>query len=51
MSTWALILDPLDAGTTRLIVRSRDAVSASWMSIIELGVFIMERGIQARAGR
>ena len=51
MSTWTFILDPVDANTTRLIVRSRDAVSASWMSIIELGVFIMERGIQARAGR
>jgi hypothetical protein len=36
-------------------VRSRDAVYASWMGIIEPGVFMMEsgmlRGIQARAGQ
>jgi hypothetical protein len=53
MSTWAFILDPLDANTTRLIVRSRDAVHAGWMDLIEPGVFLMEsgmlRGIQARA--
>jgi hypothetical protein len=55
MSTWALILDPVDASNTRLIVRSRDAVYANWMGIIEPGVFIMERGmlrgIRARAGQ
>jgi hypothetical protein len=55
MSTWAFILDPVDANTTRLIVRSRDAVYASWMGIIEPGVFMMEsgmlRGIQARANQ
>jgi hypothetical protein len=54
MSTWTFILDPVDANTTRLIVRSRDAVHAGWMDIIEPGVFVMEsgmlRGIQARAG-
>jgi hypothetical protein len=55
MSTWAFILDPVDASTTRLIVRSRDAVHAGWMDLIEPGVFLMEsgmlRGIQARAGQ
>jgi hypothetical protein len=55
MSTWALILEPVDAGATRLIFRTRDAVHAGWMDIIEPGVFIMERGmlrgIRARAGQ
>lgn len=51
--TWAFLLDPLDARTTRLLVRSRASQSLAWQKAIEAGVFVMEygmlHGIQARA--
>jgi hypothetical protein len=51
--TWTFALHPLDAGSTRLIARSRNAKNVAWMRIIEPGYFIMEsgmlRGIKSRA--
>jgi hypothetical protein len=53
MNTWSMVLEPVDASTTRLIQRSRNAADFGWMKLIEPGEFIMERGmlrgIQARA--
>jgi hypothetical protein len=43
--TWSFILDPVDAHTTRLIARSRNAKNVAWMRIIEPGFFIMESGM------
>jgi hypothetical protein len=44
-SIWAFVLEPVDADTTRLIVRGRNAVEEGWMAWVEPGVFIMERGL------
>jgi hypothetical protein len=44
-SIWSFVLEPVDDNTTRLIVRGRDAQKLAWMSIIEPGVFVMERGM------
>jgi protein-S-isoprenylcysteine O-methyltransferase Ste14 len=53
LESWAFIVQPLDADTTRLLIRNRTAVELSWMKAIEPGQFIMEygqmHGIQARA--
>lgn len=43
--TWAFVLTPQADGTTRLIVRSRTALEQSWQTWIELGEFVMERGM------
>jgi hypothetical protein len=43
--TWTFILEPVDANTTRLIARSRNAKNVAWMRIIEPGFFIMESGM------
>jgi hypothetical protein len=51
--TWAFVLEPVDADTTRLIARNRNASHAAWIRLIEPGFFIMEsgmlRGIKERA--
>ncbi len=51
--TWAFIVQPLEDGTSRLIIRTRNARLAGWMQAIEPGVFIMElglmNGVKARA--
>jgi hypothetical protein len=51
--TWTFILEPVNANTTRLIARSRNAKNVAWMRIIEPGFFIMEsgmlKGIKGRA--
>lgn len=51
--TWSFSLRPQPDGSTRLIVRSRLAVSAAWWGVVEPGAFVMERGmlggIKARA--
>jgi hypothetical protein len=54
--TWQFVLEPLDAHTTRLIVRTRGQGEPAWIfRVIEPGVFLMEqgmlRGIKARAER
>jgi hypothetical protein len=43
--TWSFILEPIDADTTRLIARSRNAKNVAWMRMIEPGFFIMESGM------
>jgi hypothetical protein len=43
--SWAFVLQPVDADTTRLVVRTRTSVEAGWMKLIELPSFIMERGM------
>lgn len=43
--TWSFVLEPVDASTTRLIARSRNAANVAWMRIIEPGFFIMESGM------
>ena len=51
--TWAFLLDPVDAGTTRLLVHTRSSQRLAWQRVIEPGVFVMEygllHGVQARA--
>ncbi len=51
--TWSFILQPVDAGATRLIIRSRNAGQFGWMPIFEPIAFFMEngmmRGIRIRA--
>lgn len=51
--TWGFILVPVDANTTRLVIRTRSQIDPAWMTMLEPGVFIMERGmmlgIQQRA--
>ena len=53
VDTWAFVLQPVDADTTRLLIRTRNAYLPGWMKAIEPGVFVMERGmligLQARA--
>jgi hypothetical protein len=53
--SWQFVIEPVDAGTSRLIVRSRAGPALWWTSAIEPGVFIMEqgmlRGIKERAER
>lgn len=53
--SWQLVITPVDAGTSRLIVRSRSA-EAPWINrLLEPGIFLMEermlRGIRERAER
>ena len=43
--TWAFVLEPVDENSTRLIVRYRNSIEASWTRIVEPGFFIMERGM------
>jgi hypothetical protein len=45
VDAWSFILQPVDADTTRLLIRSRLGMDASWRHILEFGVFIMERGM------
>jgi hypothetical protein len=45
VDTWALVLEPVDENTTRLIMRTRNAIRLSWIDWIEPGVFIMQRGM------
>ncbi len=51
--TWGFILQPVDARTTRLIIRNRNAGMFGWMRVIEPLAFFMEngmmRGIRVRA--
>jgi hypothetical protein len=54
--TWQFVVEPVDASTTRLIVRTRGQGEPAWIfRAIEPGVFIMEqgmlRGIKERAER
>lgn len=53
--TWQFVIVPVDAQSSRLILRTRNAPGLSWTSILEPGVFIMEqrmlRGIRERAER
>ncbi len=48
-STWSFILQPIDADSTRLLIRSRsiyaDPVLNTIMTAVEPGAFIMERGM------
>ncbi len=43
--TWGFILQPVDANTTRLIVRNRNAGMFAWMRMIEPITFFMENGM------
>lgn len=43
--TWSLVLDPVFDDGTRLVVRTRTAEEPGWQKAIELGVFVMERGM------
>jgi hypothetical protein len=54
--TWQFVLEPVDAATTRLIIRTRGLGEPAWIfRLIEPGVFVMEqgmlRGIKERAER
>jgi hypothetical protein len=53
--TWAFVLEPVDDGSTRLIVRSRGTSGAIGNRVLPLVHFIMERkqllGIADRAER
>lgn len=51
--TWTFVASPVDAHTTRLIIRSRTTLADGFWAVIEPGVFVMEygmlHGIKARA--
>lgn len=54
--TWQFVIEPIDAGSSRLIVRTRGQGEPAWIfRAIEPGVFLMEqgmlRGIKERAER
>lgn len=52
--TWAFILEPVDADTTRLVVRSRGPAAPTllgrlfWIAVFEPAHFIMERKMMLR---
>lgn len=54
-AAWAFVLDPVDAATTRLLVRTRLKGSSAFLLLLEPAHFIMEqkmmRGIKQRAER
>ncbi len=43
--TWAFVLQPIDARSTRLIIRGRDDGTLGFLRVLEPGTFIMERGM------
>ncbi len=43
--TWSFIVQPIDANTSRVIIRARSKIDPTWMKAIEPGVFVMEYGM------